>query len=229
MEDLKFKDVIYIVKNALTHSECDDLVDEYNRRSDTAEHEHCNHALSGELTQSTFTMVPLIPDTETFDCIHNNTHEMIQNWVEYLDSFNAFHTHALKQALKYSHMYRLMRYDVGGWIHPHIDWDHFVHASCTFTLSDEYEGGEFVFFNGNHVVRMEKGDGMIWPADPFWVHEVRPITKGVRYSTNSFICSLPNQTRAEASNSIWTMGEDDSIKDDTYYDTSTQPINRLIK
>lgn len=36
---------------------------------------------------------------------------------------------------------------------------------------------------------------MIWPADYFWVHEVEEITKGVRYSTNSFLQRIPNDLR----------------------------------
>ena len=32
---------------------------------------------------------------------------------------------------------------------------------------------------------------MIFPASPFWVHEVKKITEGTRYSVNSFILGLP--------------------------------------
>ena len=32
---------------------------------------------------------------------------------------------------------------------------------------------------------------MIWPADFFWVHEVKEITSGVRYSVNCFMRDSP--------------------------------------
>jgi hypothetical protein len=38
---------------------------------------------------------------------------------------------------------------------------------------------------------LEKGEAMIWPADYFWVHEVKPIISGARYSLNTFLCSVP--------------------------------------
>ena len=32
---------------------------------------------------------------------------------------------------------------------------------------------------------------MIWPADFFWVHEVKEITSGTRYSVNCFLRDSP--------------------------------------
>lgn len=209
MQDLKFKDLIYIKKNALSEQECDLLIKEQNFRKDYTFYESCPHAVTGEMTESTYEALNLEPGTKNFDLIHKRTNDIINEWLIYLESFKSFHVHLFKNTLLYSHKLRLMRYGEGGWIHPHIDWDHFTHASCTFALNhkNEYEGGEFVFFNGNHTVELSKGDAMIFPADCFWVHEVKPIKKGVRYSTNSFITSLNEKNRTEI-NFWWLENRD---------------------
>jgi predicted 2-oxoglutarate/Fe(II)-dependent dioxygenase YbiX len=101
--------------------------------------------------------------------------------------------HVYKSCLKYAHLFRLLRYNVGASIHPHTDWMDFVHASCTINLNDSYSGGEFVFFNGQIEYKLGVGDALIFPADCFWVHEVKAITEGSRYSTNTFLMSIPYQ------------------------------------
>ena len=85
-----------------------------------------------------------------------------------------------------------MKYSLGAEIHPHSDHDPGTYGSISFNLNDNYEGGVFTFFNGNYSVELKKGDALIFPADYFWVHEVTPVTKGVRYSLNSFLNHLPN-------------------------------------
>ena len=224
--ELKQSDLIYIVRGMLTSDQCDTLIQEYEDRKETCSYEACDHAMTNILTQSTFTKVELIPETKSFDIIHSNTEKLINDWIYYLDDFKCFHTHILKKMLKYSHAYRLMKYDVGGWIHPHIDWEHFTHASVTFNLNDAYTGGEFTFFNGKHTVDLKKGDAMIFPADPFWVHEVKPIQTGVRYSSNSFICSLPKQLKEHFSDYCDRLGDSRDIIDNWYYPSSKEIITR---
>lgn len=206
MEDIKLKDLIYIVKGALNKNQCESLMKEYDIRSQSAVQESCIHAVTNQMTTSTFKRVELIPNTNNFDLVHDKINSVIEEWIDYLDQFKSFHVSALKQICRFSHMHRLMKYEVDGWIHPHIDWDEMIHASCTISLNSNYEGGEFRFWNGRHIVKLEQGDAMIFPADPFWVHEVTPITKGARYSTNTFIQALPLSERESIGQMIWNMG-----------------------
>lgn len=210
MKDIKLADLIFVVKNAITELQCDSLINEYELRSANAVQESCIHAVTNKMTTSTFKRVELIPGTENFSVVHNRTNKIIEEWIHYLDSFKSFHTTALKKSLRFSHIHRLMKYEEGGWIHPHVDWEEMIHASCTISLNNDYEGGEFKFWNGSHTVKLEKGDAMIFPADPFWVHEVTPITKGVRYSTNTFIQSLPLNERNTMGSIIWDMGQNEN-------------------
>ena len=97
-------------------------------------------------------------------------------------------------------------------------WEEMIHASCTIALNDEYEGGDFTFWNGKHTVKLKQGDAMIWPADPFWVHEVTAVTKGCRYATNTFIQSLPLHERNQMGEIIWAMGLSENVKNAFFYD-----------
>ena len=215
--EINYKDSLLIVRNALTKDQCSSLISEYEKEKDKFEYENCTHAITGNPTQSTFKRICLNPKTKNFDIIHSATKNLIQQWLEYLESKKMFHTHALKNVLKYSHMYRLLKYEPGGWIHPHIDWDHFVHASCTFNLNEDYTGGQFSFFNGKYNVELKTGDALIFPADPFWVHEVKEVISGARYSTNSFITSLPENFRIRTSSDMHRLGDSERYINDFYY------------
>lgn len=218
---MQYSDSILIVRNVLSPEQCDRLIHEYKLKTENLDGtgldknfvlESCRHAQTGVLTMSTFKRVNLDPGTNTFDLVHKTTNIMIQSWIKHLETLDAFHTSALSNLLRYAHMYRLLCYDEGARIHPHIDWGHSTHASCTINLNDDYTGGEFAFFNGKHVVHLGKGDAMIWPADPFWVHEVRPIKSGKRYSTNCTICSLPGEERSDINSYINTYSKDSPYK-----------------
>jgi predicted 2-oxoglutarate/Fe(II)-dependent dioxygenase YbiX len=193
MNEILLSDLIHINKGVLTPDECDEIILEREDRNNEQGTEHCLHAITGVDTHSTFKQVSLIPNTKNFNIVHRACQETIDEWTDNLKKKESFAVHSLKESINFSHMYRLMRYDVGGWIHPHIDWTHGVVGSLTIALNDtsEFEGGEFKFFNGNHIVHMEKGDALIFPANPFFVHEVTEVTKGSRYSVNSFLTSVP--------------------------------------
>jgi len=180
-------DQILHLKNVFSKEERQFLIEEYENRSDNAHKEACIHANTGLNTTSTFTTVDLELNSESYNLVFSKTEYMINQWIKHLESFKSFHIPALKDFLKCSHKYRLMKYGEGGWIHPHIDGNPFVYASCTFQLNEGFVGGDFWFWNGKHKVKLAAGDGLIFPAGPFWVHEVRNIHQGIRYSVNSFI------------------------------------------
>lgn len=215
--DLKYSDTCYIVKNFLTIEQCNSLITEYEKRKNESHTERSTHAFLDKNLEIAFRVVWLKPNTKNFDLIHNKTEQFINEWIDYLHSLNCFFPKYLKRNLKYSHRYRILKYKKGDYIHPHSDWDNFTHASVTFNLNDDYEGGEFVFFNGKHVVKLGKGDAIIFPADCFWVHEVKPILSGERYSINSFICSLPYKIRESMLDHAHIMTSSSILKNEYYY------------
>jgi|TARA_R100001460_G_scaffold16460_2_gene35948 hypothetical protein len=84
---------------------------------------------------------------------------------------------------------RILKYETGQSIADHSDVDYKTRASCTLNLNEDYEGGEFSFFNGQIKETFKTGDGMIFPAEPIWIHGTEPITKGTRYTINCFLHS----------------------------------------
>jgi len=179
------------IPNFLTHEECDGLINEFNQRREEKTLENSKNYHTNSHRTSTFTVVPLIPRTPNFNLIRLKTKEAILQYLEYLSKPNYFFVDSLKNTLNYSHSYRIMEYTTGAEIHPHSDHDTGTYGSISFNLNENYEGGEFKFFNGNYTVPLGKGDALIFPADYFWVHEVSPVTKGTRYSMNSFLRRFP--------------------------------------
>jgi hypothetical protein len=201
---IQLTDLIFCKANALSQEECEFLIDEHNKLNDQLELEHCPDANTGIDTWSSYQRVILKTNTEARDLVFRATESMINDYMNYLDSFNAFHT-LVRESMLYSHMYRLLRYLPGEKIHPHTDHDPFIYGSCTFNLNDNYTGGDFVFWKGRHRVKLAAGEGMIWPADYFWVHEVEPVITGVRYSTNSFLMSVPDPVKQMAMKNIESL------------------------
>ena len=179
------------IPNFLTHEECDRLINEFEQRKEEAGIEMSGNANSGEISTSDYKVVSLKPYTDSFNFIKEKTNLAINSWIKYLSQPNYFFTKAFKNNLIFSHDYRIMKYKVGESIHPHVDFSESIYGSISFNLNEDYEGGEFKFFNGNYTIPLGKGDALIFPADHFWVHEVTKVTKGERYSINSFICNRP--------------------------------------
>ena len=88
-----------------------------------------------------------------------------------------------------SHNIRILKYEKGSSIKDHTDVANTIRASCTLNLNEDYEGGEFRFFDGQIKETFKTGDAMIFPAEPIWIHGTEPITKGVRYAINCFLKS----------------------------------------
>ena len=199
--------LILKIPNSLTDKECSQLISEFSNRENESDLEHCLHAETMKDTYSTFKVIDLKPNTESFNLIRNKTKKTVNLYTQYLDSSNLFHID-FKHHLKYSHMYRLLKYETGAKIHPHTDYAPHIYGSISFNLNDDYEGGEFKFFNGKYSVYLKKGDAIIWPAGHFWVHEVTPVTKGARYSTNGFLSQFPFDVWSLGNNHIEQMYED---------------------
>ena len=80
--------------------------------------------------------------------------------------------------------YDLLKYEVGGFYTTHTDSfkDRPRAVSCSFTLNDGYEGGEFAFFDRELVYNLKKGACIMFPSNFMYPHEIMPVTSGTRYS-----------------------------------------------
>jgi hypothetical protein len=81
--------------------------------------------------------------------------------------------------------YDLLRYSEGEYCSEHIDSSYVQDArslSCSLLLNDNYEGGEFCFFNEQLKYKLKKGSALMFPSNYMYPHKVLPVTRGVRYS-----------------------------------------------
>ena len=82
------------------------------------------------------------------------------------------------------------KYAVGDYLSPHYDHirDFFQGqfrgipvTSVVGVLNDDFEGGDFVFWE-EHTVNIKKGSVLVFPALYLFPREVTPVTQGTRYS-----------------------------------------------
>lgn len=80
--------------------------------------------------------------------------------------------------------YELLRYKEGQFYIQHTDSfkGRPRAVSCSFALNDDYEGGEWGFFDRELVVKAPKGAAVLFPSNFMYPHEIMPVTKGTRYS-----------------------------------------------
>jgi hypothetical protein len=194
--------------NFLTHEECDGLINEFEQRSNDSFLEQSKNYETNKVESSNYEVVSLNPFTSNFNLIKQKTSLVVKHYINYLNQPNFFFTNQLKEGLNYSHQYRIIKYKPEGYIHPHSDHIPNLYGSLSFNLNEDYEGGEFKFFNGKYNISLGKGDALIFPADYFWVHEVTPITRGCRYSLNSFLGRYPETVSHKGINMTEAMYKD---------------------
>jgi Rps23 Pro-64 3,4-dihydroxylase Tpa1-like proline 4-hydroxylase len=80
--------------------------------------------------------------------------------------------------------YDLLRYNEGQFYIQHTDSfkGQQRSVSCSFLLNDDYEGGEFAFFDREIMIRGGKGSIVMFPSNFMFPHEIMPVTSGTRYS-----------------------------------------------
>ncbi len=80
--------------------------------------------------------------------------------------------------------YELLRYKESQFYAQHTDSfkERPRAVSCSFALNDNYEGGEWGFFDRETVIKAPKGSAILFPSNFMYPHEIMPVTKGTRYS-----------------------------------------------
>ena len=80
--------------------------------------------------------------------------------------------------------YQLLRYKEGQFYVQHVDsfLEQQRSISCSLVLNDDYEGGEFCFWDGTVMHKPPKGSALVFPSNFMYPHEIKKVTKGERYS-----------------------------------------------
>jgi Rps23 Pro-64 3,4-dihydroxylase Tpa1-like proline 4-hydroxylase len=183
MPSNQLKDYILVLDDILPTSLCDDIINEYKQDNDWApatvgfENKHA-------------------PSVRDVDSIGVSLPEIIlKNHITRKKLDNGILLGASKAISLYSKSfeyckivedsgYDLLRYETGQFYKQHVDSfkDRPRAVSCSFALNDDYEGGEFGFFDRELVVKAPKGGVVLFPSNFMYPHEILPVTSGTRYS-----------------------------------------------
>jgi predicted 2-oxoglutarate/Fe(II)-dependent dioxygenase YbiX len=178
---IDIRDYIVVVKDVLSHKVCDEVLQEY--------------ALSDEW-QDTYVKTGIDRNIRSAQTILMSTEGTIEkNPVtrKSLDGkiFDGASKAIRKYNEKFTHAhieqdsgYELLRYKIGEFYTQHTDSfkDSPRAVSCSFAINDDYEGGDFAFFNRGIVLKIPKGAALLFPSNFMYPHEVLKVTRGVRYS-----------------------------------------------
>ena len=78
--------------------------------------------------------------------------------------------------------YWLCKYPEGGYLSKHADIDADAGSvTISYNINDDYDGGELCFWD-EHNVEKHANSMHVSPSNHLFMHEVKPVTKGTRYS-----------------------------------------------
>lgn len=100
-------------------------------------------------------------DKKVYDYLNSNYDEIFENYVE---------------------MIHIARFVEGYGMHEHFDENKPKDIATLLYLNDDYEGGEIYFPDYDIYIKPKAGDLVTFPDNPNFVHGVRPISSGVRFT-----------------------------------------------
>ena len=175
-------DYIRVYDNILTEEQCDKILSEYGDSSDWYE------AMVGQAEVKN--------NVRNCECIHISVKDIINKNYDRRKEIDSIVFEragfAAQQYIEEFPMctistdsgYDLLRYHAGGFYTIHTDnyKDRPRTVAMSLMLSDDYEGGEFAFFDRETILKPSKGSVVIFPANFMYPHEIMPVLSGTRYS-----------------------------------------------
>lgn len=179
MENIK--DYIVIFENAITDVLCDAVLNEYKECNDWIV---ANIKAGEDLSVRNCQTIGI-----SFNSIIEKNKEIRKKIDTYLfvsasDVIKQYNKKFVNCNIEQDSGYDLLKYEVGGFYITHTDSfkDRPRAVSCSFALNDDYEGGEFAFFDRELVYNLKKGSCIMFPSNFMYPHEIMPVTSGTRYS-----------------------------------------------
>lgn len=179
----KLIDFINVFDNIIPHSLCDEIMNEY---SNSSLFEMAGIGSSGTVNTS-IRNVPsiLMSDVNIINLnfdkrkkIDTSLYECMQVAIQ---KYNDIHEHV---SIVEDTGYLYLKYNIGNFYIEHTDsFKEIPRAvSCSIALNDDYEGGEFCFFQKELKYKMKKGSVLMFPSNFMYPHEIVPVTRGVRHA-----------------------------------------------
>jgi len=176
------KDYIIVLENIISESLCEDIINEYKQSEDWALASVGYNEFSYD-TRNVNTIGISSPNIiDKNEKIRKLIDEKIFKCAgDAIKKYNELFPHC---NIEQDSGYELLKYDVGQFYKQHTD-SYKLHprsVSCSFALNDDYEGGEFAFFDRELKYQLKKGSVILFPSSFMYPHEIMPVTKGTRYS-----------------------------------------------
>ena len=175
------RDYIVVLENIIPDELCDEIIDEYDNDNEWI------HAITGGGVNRDARQCDAINVSDAF--IIDQNQDKRKNIDDKLfvcagDAIQKYNDKFEESKIEGDSGYTLLRYQEGEFYSQHTD--HFLQAprtvSCSFTLNDNFEGGEFGFFNRELTYNPPKGSAIMFPSNFMYPHEIMPVKRHVRYS-----------------------------------------------
>ena len=176
-------DYIVVLENVMTHNLCDAILEEFSNEEEWQKTGVGNDGKINDKIRTAETVLISYPHV-----IEKNP-KIRQKLDKYIFAsagltIKKYNEHFPLCRIEEDSGYELLRYKEGQFYVQHTD--SFKAApravSCSFALNDDFEGGEWGFFDREKVLKAPKGSAVLFPSNFMYPHEIMPVTKGVRYS-----------------------------------------------
>lgn len=175
-------DYIKVFYSALTNDECDYILNEYKDTNEWIPTKTGNNAVNRDIRNCdtigislTDTIEKNIDIRKRIDqIVFERSDQTLKKYIEYFPNCNLISDSG----------YDLLRYESGGYYKQHTDSFKQIPRtiSCSFNLNDDYEGGEFAFFDREIMIVAPKGSAIVFPSNFMYPHEIMEVREGTRYS-----------------------------------------------
>ena len=175
-------DYIVVFENVITHTLCDAIIEEFNNEEEWQKTAVGNGEVNDRI-RTAETVVISYPHV-----IEKNL-KVRQKLDKYIFASAGLVIRKYNEkfplcSIEEDSGYELLRYKEGKFYTQHTDsFEARPRAvSCSFALNDDYEGGEWGFFDRDMIIKAPKGSAVLFPSNFMYPHEIMPVTKGTRYS-----------------------------------------------
>jgi len=187
--DNKLEDFVEVFDDIITDEVCDLILNEYSQCSEWKHAEIEDGVVNFDIRNCN-----VIPISE--DSVISNNYNFRKEIDNLVYESISLAKNQYMQKYKFLNVsedtgYNLLRYNENQFYAQHIDSDYGNAPnrviSCSIQLNDDYEGGEFAFFNREMLIRSKKGSIIMFPSNFMYPHEIMPVLKGTRYSITTWL------------------------------------------
>ena len=181
MQYHNLKDYIIVLEDILPHSVCDKILEEYAETDEWVQTEIGSGIDTNIRSAKTIQMSADFVLNKNLELRKELDADVFAGASKAIQAYNAKLEHC---QIEEDSGYELLRYETGQFYTQHTDsFKARPRAvSCSFALNDDYEGGEFGFFDQEMIIKAPKGGAVLFPSNFMYPHEILPVTSGTRYS-----------------------------------------------